>query len=90
MGEVLSVTRKLADGGMTMIVVTHEMGSAREVSDRVVFMDEGKIVEQGAPDRLLVRPLTSERGSFRRRDRTKWVKQQIDPTRLQYQQARSR
>ncbi len=48
--EVLDVMRDLAHGGMTMVVVTHEMGFAREVCDRIVFIDEGKIVEQGSPD----------------------------------------
>ena len=48
--EVLDVMRDLAHGGMTMVVVTHEMGFAREVCDRIVFIDEGKIVEQGTPD----------------------------------------
>src|SRR6478752_613930 len=51
--EVLDVLRKLADEGMTMMIVTHEIGFAREVSDRVVFMDEGVIVEQGAPAAVL-------------------------------------
>jgi ABC-type polar amino acid transport system ATPase subunit len=46
-GEVLSVMRDLADEGMTMVVVTHEMGFAREVGDRVVFMDEGRVIEEG-------------------------------------------
>lgn len=55
-GDVLDVMRLLADDGMTMMVVTHEMGFAREVSDRVVFMDEGVILEQGAPDDVLSRP----------------------------------
>lgn len=49
-GEVLAVMKKLAREGITMIVVTHEMGFAREVADRVIFMDSGKIVEQGSPD----------------------------------------
>ncbi|RSX54843.1 arginine ABC transporter ATP-binding protein [Bifidobacterium dolichotidis] len=49
-GEVLSVMRSLADEGMTMIVVTHEIGFAREVADQVVFMDGGKVVEQGGPE----------------------------------------
>ena len=48
--EVLDVMRDLAREGMTMIVVTHEMGFAREVCDRIVFIDEGRIVEQGTPD----------------------------------------
>ena len=51
-GEVLQVMKELADGGMTMIVVTHEMGFAREVASRVLFMDEGKILEQGTPDAI--------------------------------------
>jgi polar amino acid transport system permease protein len=55
-GEVLSVIRKLAEGGMTMIVVTHEVRFAREVADRIVFMDEGVIVEEGPPAEVLERP----------------------------------
>jgi polar amino acid transport system ATP-binding protein len=55
-GEVLAVMRQLANEGMTMMVVTHEMGFAREVADRVVFMDGGVIVEQGPPDAVLGRP----------------------------------
>jgi polar amino acid transport system ATP-binding protein len=54
--EVLDVMRELAEEGMTMIVVTHEMGFARDVGDRVVFMDEGLIVEQGAPAEVLENP----------------------------------
>jgi polar amino acid transport system ATP-binding protein len=54
--EVLDVIRELADEGMTMVVVTHEMGFARDVGDRVVFMDEGTIVEQGAPAAVLDTP----------------------------------
>ena len=55
-GEVLAVMRQLADGGMTMVVVTHEMGFAREVADRVIFMDEGVIVEQGDPADIFPNP----------------------------------
>ncbi len=55
-GEVLKVMRQLAADGMTMIVVTHEMTFAREVADRVVFMDGGVIVEEGPPDQVLLRP----------------------------------
>ena len=55
-GEVLGVMHTLATSGMTMLVVTHELGFAREVSNRVVFMDEGAIVESGAPQEVLVRP----------------------------------
>lgn len=55
-GEVLSVMKQLAKDGMTMIVVTHEMGFAREVSDRVVFIDEGVIVEEGKPEDIFTNP----------------------------------
>jgi polar amino acid transport system ATP-binding protein len=55
-GEVLSVMRKLATDGMTMLVVTHEMAFAREVADRVVFMDDGRIIEQGTPSEVLGSP----------------------------------
>ena len=55
-GEVLEVMKELAHEGMTMVVVTHEMGFAKEVSSRVLFMDEGKIVEQGAPDEVFNHP----------------------------------
>jgi len=55
-GEVLAAMRDLAESGMTMIVVTHELGFAREVASRVVFMDEGAIVESGSPQEVLVQP----------------------------------
>lgn len=55
-GEVLSVIRKLTETGMTMMIVTHEMGFAREVSDRVFFMDEGIIMEQGSPEDIFGNP----------------------------------
>ena len=55
-GEVLQVMKELASEGMTMIVVTHEMGFAKEVGNRVIFMDEGKILEQGAPAELFTNP----------------------------------
>ena len=55
-GEVLDVMRGLADAGMTMLVVTHEMGFAREVADTVAFMDEGRVIESGPPEELLERP----------------------------------
>ena len=54
--DVLEVMRSLAEGGMTMVVVTHEMGFAREVGDRVLFMDEGVVVEQGDPEQVLSAP----------------------------------
>ncbi len=55
-GEVLQVMRELADGGMTMVVVTHEMGFARDVADRVVFMSDGVIVEEGTPEEIFSDP----------------------------------
>jgi len=55
-GEVLEVMRRLADDGMTMVVVTHEMGFAREVGDQLIFMDEGVVVEQGSPRDVLAAP----------------------------------
>ena len=66
-GEVLIVMRDLARSGMTMLVVTHEMQFAREVGDRVVFMDHGKIVEQGAPAEVLDRPKEERTRRFLRR-----------------------
>jgi len=66
-GEVLVVMRDLARSGMTMLVVTHEMQFAREVGDRVVFMDEGRIVEQGAPADVLDRPREERTRRFLRR-----------------------
>ena len=55
-GEVLQIMRQLAEQGMTMVVVTHEMGFAREVGDRVVFMDGGYIVEEGSPKDVINNP----------------------------------
>ena len=55
-GEVLEVMKELANEGMTMVVVTHEMGFAREVATRVLFMDEGRIVEQGTPEEIFGNP----------------------------------
>ena len=55
-GEVLEVMKELARGGMTMVVVTHEMGFAREVANRVIFIDEGKIMEEGAPQSIFTEP----------------------------------
>ena len=63
-GEVLKVMRDLAQQGMTMIVVTHEMGFAREVADRVVFMDAGVVVEQGPPSDIILRPQHNRTRSF--------------------------
>ena len=55
-GEVLDVMKELAKSGMTMVCVTHEMGFAREVADRVLFMDEGIIVEEGTPAEIFGNP----------------------------------
>jgi polar amino acid transport system ATP-binding protein len=66
-GEVLKVMRQLADEGMTMVVVTHEMGFAREAADRVIFMDGGVIVEEGAPERMFGAPQQERTQSFLRK-----------------------
>ncbi|WP_027284701.1 amino acid ABC transporter ATP-binding protein [Rubritepida flocculans] len=66
-GEVLSVMRDLAREGMTMAVVTHEMGFAREVADHVVFMDKGRVVEEGPPAELLTAPREPRTQDFLRR-----------------------
>ena len=63
-GEVLNVMRDLAKEHMTMVVVTHEKGFAREVSDRVIFMAEGKIVEEGTPEEIFTAPKTERLQSF--------------------------
>ena len=63
-GEVLDLMRDLAEGGMTMVVVTHEMGFAREVADRVVFMSEGAIIEEGSPADLFDHPQSERLQSF--------------------------
>ena len=55
-GEVLDVMKELAKAGMTMVVVTHEMGFAREVGNRVLFMDEGKLLEEGSPEQIFDNP----------------------------------
>ena len=63
-GEVLEVMKELANSGMTMVVVTHEMGFAREVADRVLFMDEGQIVEENTPEALFGSPQSPRLQSF--------------------------
>ncbi len=55
-GEVLTVMKKLAEEGMTMLVVTHEMGFAREVADRIIFLDDGGIIEEGPPEKIMETP----------------------------------
>lgn len=66
-GEVLDVMRDLARGGMTMIVVTHEMGFAREVADRVIFMDQGQIVEEAPPEVIFKSPKEERTRAFLQR-----------------------
>ncbi|MBQ2956981.1 MAG: amino acid ABC transporter ATP-binding protein, partial [Clostridia bacterium] len=66
-GEVLDVMKQLAREGMTMIVVTHEMGFAREVSDRVLFMDEGIILEENTPEQLFSNPQNQRTQDFLRK-----------------------
>ncbi|MGI6300545.1 MAG: amino acid ABC transporter ATP-binding protein [Verrucomicrobiota bacterium] len=63
-GEVLSVIKSLVQGGMTCVIVTHEMGFAREVSSRVLFMDEGKVQEQGTPEELFDHPQNPRTQAF--------------------------
>ena len=63
-GEVLEVMKSLAGDGMTMVVVTHEMGFAREVADRVIFMDEGVIVEEGTPEKIFSAPTSNRLKNF--------------------------
>ena len=63
-GEVLELMKKLADDGMTMVVVTHEMGFAREVATRVVFMDEGIIMEENTPQEIFNNPQNERLKSF--------------------------
>ncbi|WP_337861353.1 amino acid ABC transporter ATP-binding protein [Mitsuokella jalaludinii] len=67
-GEVLDVMRKLAEEGMTMVIVTHEMGFAREVGDRLLFVDDGRIIEQGDPKEVFEHP---------QEDRTRLVLSQV-------------
>lgn len=75
-GEVLEVIKRLADQGITMIVVTHEMSFARDVADKVIFMDEGVVVEEGIPKEMLVRP---------KDPRTKQFLSRIIPAEPEYQ-----
>jgi polar amino acid transport system ATP-binding protein len=63
-GDVLAVMQALAQEGMTMLVVTHEMGFAKNVADRVVFMDAGVIVEQGSPEQVIGAPREERTQSF--------------------------
>jgi polar amino acid transport system ATP-binding protein len=63
-GDVLDVMKNLAKAGMTMIVVTHEMGFAREVADKVVFIDKGQIVESGTPKQVLDNPQEARTKAF--------------------------
>jgi len=71
-GEVLSVIRRIAREGVTMIVVTHEMSFARDVSNHVVFMDEGRIVEEGNPEEIFARPKEERTKQFLKRITPEW------------------
>lgn len=66
-GEVLSVMKQLAEEGMTMVVVTHEMGFAKEVADRVIFMDSGMILEEGTPEQIFQNPQNERTKEFLRK-----------------------
>ena len=63
-GEVLTVMQNLAQAGMTMVVVTHEVGFAREVADHVVFMDRGTVVEEGTPEQVIISPQSPRTREF--------------------------
>jgi polar amino acid transport system ATP-binding protein len=63
-GEVLAVIRRLADAGMTMVLVTHEMGFAADVASRVIFMEQGRIAEEGSPDQILRNPQSDRLRGF--------------------------
>ena len=63
-GEVLDVMKELAAQGMSMVVVTHEMGFAREVADKVVFMDAGQLIEQGTPEQIFEHPQSERLKTF--------------------------
>ena len=63
-GEVLGVMKSLAKDGMTMVVVTHEMGFAKEVGDRILFMDKGRIIEEGTPEEIFQNPKNSRTKDF--------------------------
>ena len=66
-GEVLGVIRDLAQSGMTMLIATHEMGFAREIADRVCFLDQGRILEHGPPERIFTEPVQARTQEFLRR-----------------------
>jgi polar amino acid transport system ATP-binding protein len=72
-GEVLAVMKGLADDGMTMVVVTHEMQFAREIANRIVFMDGGAVVEEGDPKRLFSAPTTERLRAFLKRYRDSYL-----------------
>lgn len=65
--EVLNVIRELADEGMTMLIATHEMGFARDIADRVCFLESGRILEQGPPQRIFASPANPRTRRFLRR-----------------------
>jgi polar amino acid transport system ATP-binding protein len=63
-GEVLAVMKELAQDGMTMVIVTHEMGFAREVADQVVVLHQGELIEQGSPEQVFSHPVHPRTGEF--------------------------
>jgi polar amino acid transport system ATP-binding protein len=63
-GEVLEVIKKLADGGMTLLIVTHEIGFARSVADEIIFLEAGTILEQGPPEELFLHPKNARTRQF--------------------------
>jgi polar amino acid transport system ATP-binding protein len=65
--EVLNVIRELAESGMTMLIATHEMGFARDIADRVVFLDGGRILEEGPPDKIFSEPENERTRAFLQR-----------------------
>jgi polar amino acid transport system ATP-binding protein len=62
--EVLNVIRELADGGMTMLIATHEMGFARDIADRICFLDDGRILEEGTPEQIFAHPQQERTAQF--------------------------
>ena len=77
-GEVLAVMRDLARTGMTMVVVTHELGFAREVASRVLFMDQGQIIESGLPEQVLGAPTQTRTLAAKMGAKVNWVESSFD------------
>ncbi|SFU21607.1 polar amino acid transport system ATP-binding protein [Paraburkholderia aspalathi] len=77
-GEVLAVMRDLARTGMTMVVVTHELGFAREVASRVLFMDQGQVIESGLPEQVLGAPTQTRTLAAKMGAKVNWVESSFD------------